>query len=174
MTLARAAALTFDDHDPAVVIAAVNALVGQPKEAALDAIEAQAAAGGDAIGLFWVLRALFDMPAEPGFPEIRWGDPDIEPPADPATLPRFPLVLAADVPLLAVHGYFLTGLPEPVTAQIIDYREFGRMRETPLQAPQDLAAAEHAFLEQWRGAYGTARDAQARELVASQLARMRG
>src|SRR5215203_2020444 len=103
--LADAAALSFGDHDPAVVIAAVNALQPLGKEPALDAIEAQANAGGDAIGLFWVLRSLFDMPTEPGHPPVRWGEPDIPPPADPATLPRFPLVLAADAPLLVVHGY---------------------------------------------------------------------
>ncbi len=172
MTLAHAARLTFEDHDPAVVIAAVNDLVTLSKDAALDAVEAQAGDGGDAIGLFWVLRALFDMPPEPGFPEVRWGEPDVAPPADPASLPRFPLVLAADVPLLVVHGYFLTGLPEPVAAQIIDYREFGRMREGPLEPPDDPAAVESAFLEHWRRAYGGARDAQARELLAPQLARM--
>lgn len=171
--LASAAALDFEDYDPTVVMAAVNALLPLGKERALDAIEAQAGAGGDAIGLFWVLRSLFDMPAEPGHPPVRWGEPDVPPPADPAALPRFPLVLAAGVPLLAVHGYSLAGLPEPVSAQIIDYREFGTLRDGPLELPEDLGSVEREFLEQWRRAYGSDQESLAQELVSAQLARVR-
>jgi hypothetical protein len=169
--LADAAALGFADHNPAVVMAAVNEVLPLGKNEALDAIEA--AAEGDAIGLFWVLRSLFDMPPDPGFPPVRWGKPDVPPPADPATLPRFPLVLAADVPLLAVHGYALGGLPEPVSAQIIDYREFGELRDGPMELPEDLGVVESDFLAQWHRAYGDDEDALARELVSAQLARVR-
>ena len=72
-----------------------------------------------------------------------------------------------------VHGYSLSGLPEPVSAQIIDYREFGTLRDGPMELPGDLGAVERDFLAQWRRAYGDGQDAVARELVSAQLARVR-
>lgn len=170
MTLERAAALGFEDYAPGVVIAAVNDLQPLGKEAALDRVEQQAVAGGDAIGLMWVLRALFEMPPDPGYPPVRWGEPDIPPPADAGALPRFPIVLALDVPLLAVHGYELAGLPEPVSAQIIDYREHGTLRDEPL-SPQAPEAVREDFLRQWRDAYGNEWLDAAAGLADAQLAR---
>ena len=169
--VARAAAMGFEDHDPGVVIEAVNDLLPLGKDAALDRIAAAATAGGDAIGLMWVMRAMFDLPG--GHPPVLWGVPDVPPPDDPSALPRFPLVLAADVPLLAVHGYALTGVPEPVAAHVGAYREAGVIRDRPLRPPADLAIVEEQFMRQWREAYGGDHEDAARDLLHAQFERLR-
>src|SRR5690606_8565868 len=117
--LDQAATMTVEDYNPARVIHAVNALVPLGKEAALDQISSYLKAHGqpaEVQGLFWVLRVLFDVPADRSFPPVRIGQPNIPPPADPGALPRFPILIVRDIPLLVVSGYDLGGLPEPVDA----------------------------------------------------------
>src|SRR4051812_37061292 len=119
-TLDKAARMPLDEYNPDLVIDAVNALQPLGKQKALDAIKAYLAkagnAGNAAVGLFWVLRTSFDLPAGQAFPPVRLGQPDVPPPASPDALPRFPIVVARDEPLLVVRGYALGGFPEPVTA----------------------------------------------------------
>jgi hypothetical protein len=148
-TLARAADMQFEDYDPALVVEAVNELQPLGAEAALDRVEELLAARGPAqpsYGLFWVLRVLFDVPPEQGFPPVRIGRPSVAPPPRSGPLPRFPIVIADDVPLLAVRGYSLAGLAEGVDAHIAYFREHGVIRQAPLSPSRDAAADE--FLRQ--------------------------
>ena len=106
-SLKRAADLQFRDYDAALVVAAVNELQPLGKEEALDRVEgflSERAPEKPAYGLFWVLRVLFEAPGDTGFPPVRIGTPTVPPPERTGSLPRFPIVLAADVPILAVRG----------------------------------------------------------------------
>jgi hypothetical protein len=173
--LALAADMQISEYDPARVVEAVNELQPLGKEPALERLEAELA-GRDpqrpAYGLFWVLRVLFDVPAETGFPPVRLGQPTVSPPRDPAALPRFPIVLAGDVPLLAVRGYTLGGLAEPIEAHVRYFREHGRLRAAPLSPSPERA--EDEFLSQWKAAYGDSYPAEGLELAREQLKRMDG
>src|SRR5262245_13157803 len=98
--------MRVDDYDPGVVISAVNALLPLGKNAALSEVAALEPEP-PASGLFWVLRVLFEVPDPPGFPPVILGTPAIPPPSDPASLPRYPIVVVRDVPLLIAGGYVL-------------------------------------------------------------------
>jgi hypothetical protein len=151
-------------------VAAVNELQPLGKGPALERVAARRA-DQDALGLFWVLRTLFDVPSDPGHPPVRLGQPEPPEPDDPSALPRFPIVLALDLPLLAVRGYALAGLPEPVEAHIAYYREHGSVRASPLAPPAGGAGVEAEFARLW-GA-GEHRD-EALALVREQLRRAYG
>lgn len=175
--LDQAAAMSVAEYNPASVIQAVNALQPLGKDKALEAIASYLGSrdtSQDATGLFWVLRVLFDVPVERGFPPVRIGQPTIPPPADPATLPRYPIVMVQDVPLLAIRGYHLGGLPEPVEAHVAYFRTHGTIRSRPLAPPAALDGIEEDFLRQWRTAYGDAYAAQARATIQEQIIRLRG
>ncbi|MGH6872654.1 MAG: hypothetical protein ACREHE_14225 [Rhizomicrobium sp.] len=158
-------------YDPRPVIAAVNLLQPLGKHGALDAIaDFLDRADTAAIGLFWVLRVLFDPPPGGAFPPLALGTPDIPPPPDPARLPRFPVVLACDVPLLAVRGYDLNGLPEEPRALLPALRAHGIIRAAALvPSPQD---AEPDFVRQWTFAYGDAQLDRALETIGVQCAKL--
>jgi hypothetical protein len=165
----RAATRGFDDYDPYELAATVNELRPSGKEGALAAVaEACTRTGGDAVGLFWVLRVLFDVPDD-RHPPVRLGEPTIPPP-DGAALPRFPIVLVRDVPLLVVRGYTLGGLPEPVEAHLEYYGEHGTVRPEPL-APGDPEAVAAEFPAVWRSAYGDRYAGEAFARVSEQLRR---
>jgi hypothetical protein len=173
--LARAADLKFSDYDPARVVEAVNELQPLGKDAALERVEALL---GDrdpqkpAYGVLWVLRVLFEVPDGAGFPPVRIGQPTVTPPRDPASLPRFPIVLAGDVPLLAVRGYTLGGLAEPVDVHVDYYREHGTLRAAPLSpSPEN---AEDEFMRQWKAAYGDSYPDEGPKVAREQLVRMSG
>ena len=171
--LDKVATMRVEDYDPVIVVEAVNALqpLGQAK--ALEAIDAYLAArrkGESSPGLFWLLRVLFDVPAGAAFPPVRLGQPDVAPPASVALLPRFPIVIVDDVPLLVVSGYMLGGLPEPVESHVAYFRAHGVIRAAPLAPAAATADVEADFARVWRAAYGAdAPDVSAH--VRAQLAR---
>jgi len=165
-SLARAAAMEIEGYDPALVIAAVNELQPLDKAGALHAIERC----DEGPGLFWVLRVLFDVPDDVGFPAVELGTPAIPPPDEPAALPRFPIAIVQDVPLLVVRGYILRGLPEPVAEHVAYFREHGSLRAAALRPVVD--GAREAFVELWTAAYGDAHLEQALEAVREQLQRV--
>jgi hypothetical protein len=175
-TLDKAARMQIGEYNPDLVVDAVNALQPLGKQKALEDIKAYLAqrgpAGNDAAGLFWVLRALFDIPPGQAFPPVRLGQPDVAPPASPDALPRFPIVVARDVPLLVVRGYALGGFPEPVTAHVGYFEAHGTLRAAPLAPARSRADVTAEFARQWAAAYGgSPPDVSA--LIAAQLARMR-
>ena len=167
--LLRASSADLASYDPRAVIDAVNALVPLGKDGALEAIEGFLAEeqAEPRQGLFFVLRVLFD--ADP-HPPVRLGASRPAPPADATTLPRFPIVLVDDVPLLLVSGYTLRGLPEPVTAHVEYYRAHGTLRDAPL-APTEGVDRMAGYEATYQAAYGAAPSDAERELVRAQLER---
>jgi|GEM_PF-2917281 len=169
--LLRAGSATFASYDPSAVVAAVNALVPLGKDGALAAIEAflakQDLAKAPQQGLFLVLRVLFEADAHP---PMRLGGSQPAPPPAPAALPRFPIALVDDVPLMLVQSYTLRGLPEPVSAHVAYYRAHGTLRAGPLAPaanPDPMAGYESAY----RAAYGAAPSAGERAFIQTQLAK---
>jgi hypothetical protein len=162
------------DYDPGRVIEAVNALQPLGKTRALEEIESYLAGPGkgkESYGLFWVLRVLFDVPAETGFPPVRIGQPSVAPPARSGALPRFPIVMVRDTPLLAVRSYMLGGLPEPVASHVAYFRAHGTIRATPLSPSASTADLEAEFEKQWSEAYGSAPAEDVRTWIRAQLTR---
>jgi hypothetical protein len=113
-------------------------------------------------GLFLVLRCLFegeplppnglatgkgfsDMVPRPSptpqpafWPPLNAGASSPPEPADPTLVPRFPLVLIDDIPLVLVSGYLSAGCvsPDPFYVHVAYFREWGRLRTRPLR-PSD-------------------------------------
>ncbi len=170
--LNRAAAMPMAAYDPGLVISAVNALRALGKDVALARVQACAEVADATVGLLWVLRVLFEMPAHTEFPPARIGMSAIPPPADPAKLPRFPIVMAHFVPLLPVDRYVLGGKAEPVQAHIACYRAHGMLRAQPLPPPAAPARIEAAFLRIWREEYGDAHVATVLNTVSAQIGRL--
>jgi hypothetical protein len=172
--LAKVSAHKFDDYRPGAVIQAVNALQPLGKERALEQIQdyLKQNAAKDNYGLFWVLRVLFDVPTGQAFPPVRIGQPDIPPPTDPGKLPRFPIVIIRDVPLLVVRGYFLGGMPESPDAHAAYFRTHGILRTHPLAPPTSTQGIESEFLQQWKSAYGDSYATEVKTTIKAQLARL--
>ena len=129
-------------YDPLVVIRIVNTLQPLGKERALAAIDEYLRVASDEFGspgregVFLVLRVLFDVPPDPGYmPMMFCGRPSPEGPHDSKQLPRFPILLIDDVPLLLVHGYSLGGSPEQPESHVEYFRKKGLIRSKPLVPP---------------------------------------
>jgi hypothetical protein len=139
-------------YNPRTIIRIVNRLQPLGKEKALAAIceyvrvaSTWHSEARDS-GLFLVLRVLFDVPADPGYlPPVIFGYPSPwGQPTDPKIMPRFPILLVDDVPLLLVEGYHLGGAPEPVETHVEYFRKKGRLRAIPLvPTNQPLAILDH-------------------------------
>ncbi|MCH8987739.1 MAG: hypothetical protein IIA92_02920 [Chloroflexi bacterium] len=174
--LDRVSSMSVEDYNPTYVVQAVNALQPLGTEMALERLDScleSRSAGEDTYGLFWVLRVLFEVPAEQGFPPVGLGRPNIPPPADPEKLPRFPIVMVREIPLLVVRGYFLLGLPEPVDAHVAYFRTHGTIREQVLHPPASMDGVEEEFLRLWQAAYGDAYAAEALGTIKAQIAKIR-
>jgi hypothetical protein len=170
--LQRASSSDFARYDPGAVIAAVNQLVPLGKDgalAALDGFLAQKNLAKDPHqGMFLVLRVLFD--AEP-HPPMRLGGSRPAAPASISALPRFPIAMVDEVPLMLVASYTLRGLAEPVTTHVEHYRTNGTIRAAPLapaRGPDRLAT----FVAQYHAAYGVPPSDDERAFVAAQLDRL--
>lgn len=175
--LDRASTVGFEDYHPAYVIEAVNALQPLGKDRALAQIDSYLEGRDQSSypdGLFWVLRVLFDVPAEQGFPTAYIGRPSIPPPAEPGKLPRFPVVMVRDIPFLAVRGYILQGFPQPVEEHVAYFRDHGVLRERPLAPPASMDGIAEAFMQRWTAAYGDAFAAEALATIEEQIARLEG
>jgi hypothetical protein len=171
--LEPASSSSFATYDPSHVIAAVNALLPLGKDRALAALDAFVA-GVDLAkeprqGLFLVLRVLFEADAHP---PMQLGGSRPPPPASASAIPRFPIAIIDDVPLMLVESYTLRGLPEPVTAHLDYYRVNGTLRAAPL-APKAGVDRMAAFEALYHRAYGTAPPALERAFVQAQLARLK-
>ncbi len=136
-------------YNPLTVIQIVNTLQPLGKEKALAAIEEYLrvcsflhSPGREGVSL--VLRALFEVPADPGYmPEMLVGGPVTASfPKDPKEFPRFPIMLEDDVPIMLVSGYNVGGeAPNPAPGDVKYFREKGTIRKRPLmpsKAPLSL------------------------------------
>jgi hypothetical protein len=151
--LERASSSDFTGYDPRAVIDAVNALVALGADDAWGAVEASLT-GADLVteprrGLFLVLRTAFDADLHP---PVMLGTSDPPPPTDAGVVPRFPLVLVDDVPILLVSRYAAGGVVEPVTAHVAHYRASGTLRARAL-APGTDADRMAAVTALYRAAY---------------------
>lgn len=130
-------------HDPLRLIQAVAALQPLGKTRALAVIDEYLRVSsplddelGGREGLFLLLRALFDVPQDPGhLPRLLLGAPDPSGPNDPRAMPRFPLAIVGDVPFRAVRGYLLGGRPISPEQDLAWFRENGVLRAKPLTPP---------------------------------------
>ena len=145
-------------YNPRRVIRAVNLLQPLGKEKVLMVIEeflrvASHWHDDGREGVFLVLRTLFEVPDDPGFmPPMYVGAPHPSQPEDKKLLPRFPITIEGDIPLLLVEGYSLAGQAEEPGSHVEYFREHGTLRREPL-APSsrpfdDLARFEKS--PRWR------------------------
>jgi hypothetical protein len=174
--LERASSSDFAKYRPGPVVDAVNALHPLGKDGALAALDRFLAARDlDADphqGLFLVLRVLFDVDAD-AHPPMRLGGSMPDTPPTPSSLPRFPIVLIDDLPILLISGYVLGGEPEPLSVHLDHYRQHGRLRARPLAPPVMAPAARMAKLEQlYRASYQRDLSGSEREFLQAQLATM--
>jgi hypothetical protein len=171
--LERVAPVSCENFHPWHIIRAVNSLQPLGKAEAIAQIDEYLAGHHmtNSRGLFWVLRVLFDMPGSMPFPPVRIGQPTIPPPRDPLTLPRFPIVIVRDVPLLVVRGYALGGLPESVREHVAFFSAHGEIRGGPLTPPASAGGIADELLGRWNAAYHGQYSAELLAAVEPQLAR---
>lgn len=140
------------NYNPLPVIQIVNKLQPLGKEKALAAVaeyvrvsDGWSSFHGPRFGMYLVLAVLFDLPD--GFYSDQaggFGAPDPGPPKDPNRIPRYPIAIVDDIPLMLVNGYELAGMPSRMENIVDFYLVHGRMREkqlVPTNAP--LAVIEH-------------------------------
>jgi hypothetical protein len=146
-------------YDPLPVIRLVNTLQALGKERALAAIAEYLRVASDAVRendrLFVVLRVLFDVPADPGYmPRMFVGAPWPREPKDLRRVPRFPVAIVADVPLLLVADYEIAGQPEAVGTELPSFRQHGQLRSKPLVPVADPVAVIDEFCRRLLWLYG--------------------
>jgi hypothetical protein len=165
-------------YNPRFVIRAVNALQPLGKERALAVIDEflRVASHWDddgREGMFLVLRTLFDVPADPGYMRRMMVGAAGPEPKDPKLLPRFPVALEQDIPLLTVSGYTLAGQAEPPEFHVEYFRKQGTIRAKPLhptdQPIQMLAEFEQSPRWPFRGEH---LDGEGECLVGEQVLRL--
>lgn len=160
--------------NPLRVIQIVNALQPLGKEKALAAIEeylrvASKLEDNGREGVFLVLRVLFDIPTDPGYmPRMYVGAPYPSEPKDAKQIPRFPILLQDDVPLLLVSGYMLAGIPQQPESHVKYFREKGQLR-SKLLSPGDAPLGLFDALEKNKSIRYEKHDAQSGILIANQL-----
>lgn len=124
---------------PGKVIEVVNTLQPMAKDKALDVIDEylRIVPGHDVERrqrVASVLRILFEVPPRPATMQpLAFGEAEPAEPEDLLALPRFPLVLIDDVPLLVITGYSLAGEGEDIEVHVRHCRKYGRVRQALLR-----------------------------------------
>lgn len=158
------------------IIRSANALLPLGREGALFAIEERYYCCDtywpENLSLFWLLRALFEVPDPPAY----WQVPAIgaispAPPKDLKQIPCFPIVILQDVPFNVMTGLSLAGYPEQPTNEIVELRETGRLRAKPMRPPDDPFAAYQEFLISSQWPYRNLNDLETRRQVSGQALR---
>jgi hypothetical protein len=170
--LTRSSRSVFATYHPGHVIDAVNELVPRGTAGAIAALDAfigrHDLSENPLHGIFLVLRVLFD--ADP-HPPVRLGGSRPPPPRDPTALPRFPITIVEDVPLMLVASYTIRGVPELVTAHLDYYRLHGTVRPTPLTPNREPDRME-IYLDRYAAAYQAPPSPAEVEFVQAQLDRL--
>jgi len=126
--------------DPGTHIRAVNALLAQSHANLIADLRdhVRTARNRAGMGVLLLLRLLFEpIGSQTAFPPLCIGkltDVDSPPLSE---YPLYPLVLAEDVPLLIVTGFFLGGLPSDPWSHIKFCEEHCRMRSKALRPPDN-------------------------------------
>lgn len=145
-------------YNPQPVIQIVNTLQPLGKEKALAAIGEYIRVSDRWRGLtgsenmFLVLRTLFDVPDNIDPSQVEgFGAPSPPGPKDPHRIPRFPIVLVDDIPLMLAGGYMLEGMPIPMDRVLAFFRDNGQIHPAPLTPTNDpLSAIVHLMnSKQW-------------------------
>lgn len=164
-------------YDARKVIPIVNALHALGKEKSLLVIREYlrvASSFADARkGLYAVLFSLFEVPKKPGhMRKVMEGKPwPLGPSAKKRRLvPRFPICLEGDVPLLLITGYALAGEGEGVEPHVEYLHKHGTFRQRPLE-PTDkpLDLLKKIMDKKWYPTTDTDRVEILRGLIESQL-----
>ena len=182
-TLDLASLSSLVSYNPGPIIQAVNELIPVGTVGALATIAGYYRSADRQAdprhGLFWVLRVLFDVPAEPGYhPPVRLGAPRPPEPGDLTKFPRFPIVLIDDIPILLVASYILGGLPESVDSHLELFENNGLIRTELLeptidiQNDNDLDRIVASFTARYQAAYETRPHDIQLQSIRSQLKRM--
>jgi len=139
-------------YNPLPVIQIVNTLQPLGKEKALAAVAEYVRVSdewydfwGPRSGMFLVLAVCFDLP-NGIYPDQAggFGAPSPGPPKDPGRIPRFPIAIIDNIPLMLVSGYTFQGMATPMENVVDFYRAKGSIRATPLVPSNDpLAAITH-------------------------------
>lgn len=110
-------------YNPAALIRIANELHGFGKDRVLLAMREYSRVacvifdhGQEKLGL--VLRVLFDVPSSGAFPDLQAGRPLPYVRTDLKLIPRFPIALADDIPILLVSGYEMSGRPYSVESDL--------------------------------------------------------
>lgn len=133
---------TSRTHDPLWVIRCVNTLIAMGKKKAIFCLEQFMRVGSPRWDgeseLFWVMRALFEVPDTPGYMRVPMiGAITPRPPEDMTVSPRFPIVVVDDVPFSVLIGVMLGGSPERPLRALRGYYSKWPMRQQPLVPPDD-------------------------------------
>ena len=137
-------------YNPRPVIRAVNLLQPLGKERGMAAVDeflrvsSEYTAQSSREGLFLVLRTLFEVPnvptvfpsfypddtklSPPGYMPPLYGLPSPAEPDDKTLLPRFPIVIEGDIPLLIRRWGGSTGPPQMPSSHVAYFRKFGTLR----------------------------------------------
>jgi hypothetical protein len=141
-----------DPYDILALIRVVNALQPLGKEKALAAIDEYLRVSDDysegaRLGLFLVLRVLFDVPEDtgvmPAMSEGYWWP----------KLPRSPIVIERDIPLFLYGGFNLMGAHERVEEHVEYFRKHGHIRSKPLMPTDDPLSVLDDVMNSWRSTY---------------------
>lgn len=168
------------EFDPLRLIKVVNTLQPLGKEKALAAIEEYERVNTGFFsshwgGLFLVLRVLFDVPEDPGYmPRVGLGAPWPAEPKNLKLMPRFPIAIIDDIPLLLINGYNLEGRPEPIETHIEYFKARGRLRSAllaPTNNPLDVLSTLERSPE-WLELVGLAGTDYARAQIRNQALKL--
>lgn len=142
------------NYNPARTIEVVNALQPLGKEKALAAVDeylrVHSMWNDRAIeGIFLMLRVLFDPPDDPGHWRMDVPAGTSIRPVNPKLIPRFPMILQDDIPLLVYvpGGRFTAGRGLPLEQRMACFRQKGKIRQRPLLPSDHPAAAVEAFIK---------------------------
>jgi hypothetical protein len=139
-----------DPYDPLALIKVVNTLQPLGKEKALAAIDEYLRVADEysdaRIGLFWVLRVLFDIPEGKGaMPSMIEGTPS-------PLLPRSPVWIGHDIPLL-LTSWLGGSVRNPVEEQVEYFRQNGLLRSEPLRPTDDPLSILDDVMNSWQSTY---------------------
>jgi hypothetical protein len=121
--------------DPAWAIKVVNTLQPLGKRKALAAIEEFARVSDylDDLEMMLMLQVLFEVPKDPGY-MAETPYPVTPPNPKDRRVPRYPILILGDVPLLIASGLPFSSGPGPdVGKQIAFFRDHAKIRAQPLQ-----------------------------------------
>jgi hypothetical protein len=179
--LDRAPAAKGLTYDPREMIKIVNALVPLGKERALAVISEYLRISPESHsdareGMYLVPLVLFEVPSSPGFfPRPLLGNTSPEEPRDQKVLPRYPMIVVDDVPLLLVSDYTMLGARAAIP-NLEYFRTKCRLRSKPLRPTSEPFSIPQKLMDSKQWIYssepGSAASNSGKVLLINQLLRL--